>query len=39
MGPEGGDGGGVVVAEGTPNEVAQNKSSITGKFLAPYLKT
>jgi len=39
MGPEGGDGGGIVVAEGTPNEVAQNKSSITGKFLAPYLKT
>jgi excinuclease ABC subunit A len=39
MGPEGGDGGGVVVAEGTPSEVAQNKSSITGKFLAPYLKT
>ncbi|MFZ9186186.1 MAG: excinuclease ABC subunit UvrA [Holophagaceae bacterium] len=39
MGPEGGDGGGIVVAEGTPSEVAQNKSSITGKFLAPYLKT
>ena len=38
MGPEGGEGGGLVVAEGTPQEVAKNKRSITGQFLAPYLK-
>jgi excinuclease ABC subunit A len=33
MGPDGGDGGGEVVAEGTPEEVAKNKKSYTGKFL------
>ena len=33
MGPEGGDGGGEVVAVGTPEEVAQNKRSYTGQFL------
>jgi len=33
MGPEGGDGGGTVVATGTPEEVAQNPNSHTGKFL------
>jgi len=33
LGPEGGDGGGRIVAEGTPEEVAQNKKSWTGKFL------
>jgi excinuclease ABC subunit A len=37
MGPEGGDGGGRVVAEGTPRHVAKHKRSVTGKFLAPYL--
>lgn len=38
MGPEGGSGGGKVVAEGTPEEVAKNKHSITGKYLKEYLK-
>lgn len=33
MGPEGGDGGGQVVAEGTPKEVAAVKDSFTGQFL------
>jgi len=33
MGPDGGDGGGEVVAVGTPEEVAKNKKSWTGKFL------
>jgi excinuclease ABC subunit A len=37
MGPEGGRGGGSVVAEGTPEEVAANPASHTGRFLAPYL--
>jgi excinuclease ABC subunit A len=37
MGPEGGSGGGKVVAEGTPEEVAKNKNSITGKYLKEYL--
>ncbi|MDP2632663.1 MAG: excinuclease ABC subunit UvrA [Candidatus Curtissbacteria bacterium] len=34
LGPEGGDGGGQVVATGTPHEVSKIKSSYTGKFLA-----
>ncbi len=33
LGPEGGDGGGELVAEGTPEQVAQNEKSWTGKFL------
>jgi excinuclease ABC subunit A len=33
LGPEGGDEGGLVVAEGTPEEVAQNRESYTGQFL------
>jgi len=33
MGPDGGDGGGEVVAVGTPEDVAKNKKSWTGKFL------
>ena len=37
MGPEGGAGGGMVVAEGTPEEVATNPDSFTGQFLAPLL--
>jgi len=37
LGPEGGSGGGQVVAEGTPEKVAANKSSHTGKFLAELL--
>ena len=37
MGPEGGKAGGMVVAEGTPEEVAQNPASYTGRFLAEVL--
>jgi len=37
MGPEGGSGGGMVVAEGTPEQVAKNLASHTGKFLAEVL--
>jgi excinuclease ABC subunit A len=37
MGPEGGVGGGMVVAEGTPEEVAKIKESFTGKYLQPLL--
>lgn len=39
MGPEGGDGGGRVIATGTPEEVAQNPDSYTGIFLAGVLPT
>ena len=38
LGPEGGDGGGMIVAEGTPEEVVKVKESYTGKFLKPYLE-
>jgi excinuclease ABC subunit A len=38
LGPEGGSGGGTLVAEGTPEVVAKVKSSYTGKFLAEALK-
>ncbi len=38
LGPEGGDGGGTLVAEGTPEDVAKNKHSHTGKFLRPILR-
>lgn len=38
MGPEGGDGGGQVVAAGTPEAVAEVKESYTGKYIAKYLK-
>jgi excinuclease ABC subunit A len=37
MGPEGGDGGGTIVAYGTPEEVAKVKESYTGRYLAPIL--
>src|SRR5690349_10508181 len=37
MGPEGGVGGGHVVATGTPEEVAKNAASHTGKYLGKYL--
>ena len=33
LGPEGGDGGGTIVAEGTPEEVAQCEASFTGQYL------
>ncbi|GAB7189700.1 excinuclease ABC subunit UvrA [Kineococcus sp. NUM-3379] len=39
MGPEGGSGGGTVVAEGTPEDVAANPDSHTGRFLAELLGT
>ena len=38
IGPEGGDGGGTVVAKGTPEEVAKNPASHTGRYVAKYLK-
>ena len=37
MGPEGGDGGGQIVAEGTPEDIAAASGSYTGRFLAPLL--
>ena len=37
LGPEGGDGGGTIVAEGTPEQVAKVPESYTGRFLAPLL--
>jgi excinuclease ABC subunit A len=37
LGPDGGTGGGQVVAEGTPEQVAANEASHTGHYLAPYL--
>jgi excinuclease ABC subunit A len=38
LGPEGGDGGGAIVAKGTPEQVAKVKESYTGQFLEPLLK-
>ena len=38
IGPEGGDGGGTVVAKGTPEEVAKNPASYTGRYVAKYMK-
>jgi excinuclease ABC subunit A len=38
LGPEGGAGGGTIVATGTPEQVAANKASVTGKYLKPLLK-
>ena len=38
IGPEGGDGGGEIVAKGTPEDVAKVKRSYTGQYLAPLLK-
>jgi excinuclease ABC subunit A len=37
MGPEGGSGGGKIIAKGTPEEVAKVKGSYTGKYLKKYL--
>jgi len=37
LGPEGGSGGGRIVAEGTPEQVAANAESHTGRYLKPYL--
>jgi excinuclease ABC subunit A len=38
LGPEGGAGGGEIIATGTPEDVAKNSRSFTGKYLAPILK-
>ncbi|MDO4266234.1 MAG: excinuclease ABC subunit UvrA [Eubacteriales bacterium] len=38
IGPEGGDGGGTVIARGTPEEICRTEGSYTGKYLLPYLK-
>ena len=37
LGPEGGDGGGQVIAVGTPEQICKNEQSYTGKFLKKYL--
>jgi len=37
LGPEGGDGGGQIIATGTPEDVADNKASFTGEYLKPLL--
>lgn len=39
LGPEGGDEGGTIVAEGTPEQVMKNKKSYTGQFLKPILNS
>ncbi|HET8551013.1 MAG TPA: excinuclease ABC subunit UvrA [Gammaproteobacteria bacterium] len=39
LGPEGGEGGGRVIATGTPEDVAANKRSYTGQYLRPLLET
>jgi len=36
MRPEGGDGGGEIVAQGTPEEIARNPRSYTGAYLNPF---
>ncbi|EJD81426.1 excinuclease ABC subunit UvrA [Staphylococcus epidermidis] len=38
LGPEGGEGGGTIIATGTPEEIAQNKASYTGQYLKPVLE-
>ena len=37
LGPEGGDGGGRIIATGTPEDVAKAKGSYTGRYLARFL--
>ncbi|MBI3543735.1 MAG: hypothetical protein HY075_10730, partial [Deltaproteobacteria bacterium] len=37
LGPEGGEGGGEIVAQGTPEQIAASKGSHTGVYLKPYL--
>jgi len=39
LGPEGGAGGGRIIATGTPEDIAATKGSYTGQFLAPVLET
>ncbi len=38
LGPEGGEGGGKLVAKGTPEDIADTEASVTGQYLAPQLK-
>lgn len=38
LGPEGGDGGGRIIASGSPEQVVKVKGSYTGKYLKPMLK-
>ena len=38
LGPEGGAEGGLIIATGTPEEIARDKASVTGRYLKPYLK-
>jgi excinuclease ABC subunit A len=38
VGPGGGEHGGLIIAQGTPKEIANNPHSLTGKYLKPYLK-
>ncbi|MCY0387197.1 excinuclease ABC subunit UvrA [Robbsia sp. Bb-Pol-6] len=38
LGPEGGAGGGEIIAQGTPEQIAKSKASFTGKYLAPLLR-
>jgi excinuclease ABC subunit A len=39
LGPEGGEGGGRIIARGTPEEVARSRESFTGRFLADVLRS
>jgi len=39
LGPEGGDGGGEIIATGTPEDVAANKKSFTGEYLKPLVES
>jgi len=38
LGPEGGDGGGYIIATGTPEDLAENKSSYTGRYIDAFLQ-
>jgi len=38
LGPEGGEKGGYIVAEGPPKEITKNKKSYTGQYLKPALR-
>jgi excinuclease ABC subunit A len=38
LGPEGGDGGGQIIGEGTPEDIAENPLSFTGRYLKPVLE-
>ncbi|HMT03042.1 MAG TPA: hypothetical protein PKD00_07005, partial [Burkholderiales bacterium] len=39
LGPEGGDGGGKIIATGSPEEIVRSKIGYTSKYLAAYLKS